>query len=135
MEFINNYLKSKNKVKKRDIRLTFCHRFPERSFFLFGRQFPVCARCTGIIIGMLLIPIFHFEIIRPTILFVLISMLPTAIDGTTQALGKRESNNPLRFFTGLLCGMGQVASIVIVGKTLAYSIIVGHLVYLPTHIF
>ena len=25
-----------------------CHQIPERSFFLDGRQLPVCARCTGL---------------------------------------------------------------------------------------
>jgi uncharacterized membrane protein len=25
-----------------------CHQIPERSFFLAGRQLPVCARCTGL---------------------------------------------------------------------------------------
>lgn len=28
-----------------------CHQRPERSFFLHGRQLPVCARCTGLYAG------------------------------------------------------------------------------------
>lgn len=30
-----------------------CHRIPERSFFLNGRQLPLCARCTGTFLGAL----------------------------------------------------------------------------------
>ena len=31
-----------------------CHRIPERSFFLAGRQLPFCARCSGTFLGVLL---------------------------------------------------------------------------------
>ena len=31
-----------------------CHQMPERSFFYKGYQFPVCARCTGLMAGYLL---------------------------------------------------------------------------------
>lgn len=30
-----------------------CHRIPERSFYLAGRQLPLCARCTGTYLGAL----------------------------------------------------------------------------------
>lgn len=29
-----------------------CHRIPERSFFIAGRQLPLCARCTGTYLGV-----------------------------------------------------------------------------------
>lgn len=28
-----------------------CHQRPDRSFFVHGRQMPVCARCTGLYVG------------------------------------------------------------------------------------
>jgi uncharacterized membrane protein len=31
-----------------------CHQIPERSFFIAGRQLPLCARCTGTFLGALL---------------------------------------------------------------------------------
>jgi len=31
-----------------------CHQIPERSFFLNGRQLPLCARCTGTFLGAML---------------------------------------------------------------------------------
>ena len=31
-----------------------CHRIPERSFFMGGRQLPLCARCTGTFLGAVL---------------------------------------------------------------------------------
>lgn len=36
-----------------------CHQRPDRSFFFRGRQFPLCARCTGVLLGYFLaIPLY-----------------------------------------------------------------------------
>lgn len=32
-----------------------CHRITERSFMIYGRQFPLCARCTGMYLGVFLV--------------------------------------------------------------------------------
>lgn len=32
-----------------------CHRLTERSFTIYGRQFPLCARCTGMYLGVFLV--------------------------------------------------------------------------------
>jgi uncharacterized membrane protein len=82
-----------------------CHRMPERSFFYKGKQFPMCSRCTGIYVGYFLV-IPYFWITSVSIFICLIAILPTIIDGLTQAYSNRESNNFLRFSTGLIAGFG-----------------------------
>jgi uncharacterized membrane protein len=76
-----------------------CHRLSERSFFISGRQFHVCARCTGIITGIpfsiALLP-FHSSVGVAFLAFALVLF----VDGFTQIMAWRKSNNILRFVTG-----------------------------------
>ncbi|GAB4093321.1 DUF2085 domain-containing protein [Flaviaesturariibacter terrae] len=97
------------------IQLVSCHRKPERSFFWKGRQFPVCARCTGIYLGYLTFPFFNFEFWYLASGWALLLMAPTIIDGLTQAYLRRESTNWLRFSTGLAAGTGLMAIVVNIG--------------------
>lgn len=90
----------------------------ERSFHYRGKQFPLCARCTGILMGYFTLPIFHFNIIRPSLLIIFFLMVPMLLDSITQAMGYRESNNALRFITGFLGGAAQAALIVWLGKSI-----------------
>lgn len=87
-----------------------CHRMPERSFFYKGHQFPVCARCTGVYLSLATIPILKYLNLSLFSLIVaaIVLIAPMAIDGTTQLLGFRESNNYLRLFTGFIGGMGTL---------------------------
>lgn len=83
-----------------------CHRLPERSFFFRGKQFPFCSRCTGIYVGFVgFFPLFFFYHIN--VLWCLLAMAPTIIDGLTQAYCNRESTNFLRFFSGIIAGFGM----------------------------
>lgn len=87
-----------------------CHCRPDRSFFWKGKQFPVCARCTGEAVGMLIcIPLFLFW--RPDIRISFALMIPMLIDGFTQKLTSYESTNFRRFITGFLFGIGLVGII------------------------
>ncbi|MGG1661123.1 DUF2085 domain-containing protein [Brevibacillus sp. NRS-1366] len=89
-----------------------CHRLPERSLHVKGKQLPLCARCTAILLGYGSLPVL-FWLSVPFPLFVgLLFQLPMLIDGLTQYAKWRESSNLLRVITGLLGGVGQ--SIVIV---------------------
>lgn len=87
-----------------------CHRKPERSLFICDYQFPVCARCTGFYISLIIYFTYtyyffvNYNIYLLT--FAIILLTPTAIDGLTQFFEYRESNNILRFITGILGGLG-----------------------------
>lgn len=82
-----------------------CHQMPERSFFYKGYQFPICARCTGLILGYFLgILIYFFNVIDLKIAILL--CIPLVIDGGSQYLKWRMSNQVLRLLTGVLCGIG-----------------------------
>ena len=87
-----------------------CHRKPERSFFIKGYQFPVCARCTGFYIALVLYFAYaYFFYVDYSLLLIFIAILllvPSFVDGFTQLGGQRESNNCLRFITGLMGGLG-----------------------------
>ena len=82
-----------------------CHQMPERSFFYKGYQFPLCARCTGLVIGYLMgILIYFLKIINWEIAILL--CIPLVIDGGSQYLKWRMSNQRHRLITGILCGKG-----------------------------
>lgn len=82
-----------------------CHCKPERSFHFHGKQFPICARCTGELIGIVaaLLCCFFF---RPPVLVSAILLIPMIIDGMVQHFTRYESNNLTRVVTGTLFGFG-----------------------------
>ncbi|MDR2967796.1 MAG: DUF2085 domain-containing protein [Methanobacteriaceae archaeon] len=100
-----------------------CHRIPNRTFKIKKYYFPVCARCTGIYIsGFIYFFIATFTPIVYSIELIILAILliiPTAIDGISQLLNKRESNNSSRFLTGLLAGLG----LAILAKAIKFIII------------
>lgn len=103
-------------MRKQTIHLSYCHRKPERSFFWKGKQFPVCARCTGIHIGYLSMPVFLFGLLTFNFWISILMMIPTYLDGTIQAIYNRESNNFIRVSTGIIAGVGSMSLISIIGK-------------------
>jgi len=75
-----------------------CHQRQERSFFIKGRQMPLCARCTGILVGLVVFPVYAAHVSWPV---AAVLMGTFAIHSGTQLLGLRASNNRLRFVTGM----------------------------------
>lgn len=80
-----------------------CHRLSSRSFFVRNRQFHVCARCTGLIAGYVISPLLLPLSDYASKIFA-VSCTALVLDGVTQLIGWRESNNRLRFFTGFTTG-------------------------------
>lgn len=86
-------------------RLLGCHQKSERSFFYKNYQFPVCARCTGVIIATFLAVILFFKkrISIKTSIFLSSIMF---IDWFFQFLNVKQSTNKRRLITGLIGGYG-----------------------------
>ena len=82
-----------------------CHCRPERSFYYRGRQFPVCARCTGELAGILAV-VFTWAVWHPGTVCSLMMLLPLVIDGMIQLCTAYESKNIRRLWTGVLFGYG-----------------------------
>lgn len=80
-----------------------CHCRADRSFYFRNKKFPLCARCTGELIGMICSP-FLFFLYHPNIIYNLLLITPLILDGFIQLLTNYESNNFKRFFTGIIFG-------------------------------
>ena len=87
----------------------FCHGIAERSLSVFGEAMPICARCfgiyAGVLIGVIAFASWPYLRERTARWMMLFATMPILIDGGTQALGLRLSNNPLRVTTGILAAV------------------------------
>ena len=91
-----------------------CHGDPSRSPWVFGRPFPLCWRCSAFYLSMLIstvlspfLMIEHAPEALPMAVIFIMMMAPLVMDGMTQYLGKRQSNDLLRALTGSLAGSGS----------------------------
>lgn len=102
----------------------FCHQLFERSMCMssdfeigncdissrFVHQFPVCSRDMSFYLAMLFGGIAYVLLGKrdekeiPSLVILMLSAIPLAIDGTTQLFGFRESTNFLRIVTGGIAG-------------------------------
>ncbi len=107
-----------------------CHQMSSRSFFINGNQMPFCSRDIGVfsgfVVGSVLVsllgylPILYESLFhpfpervrkillkRPRIWAAVMGLLflsPLVLDGTIQLLTSYESNNTMRFITGIFAG-------------------------------
>lgn len=89
-----------------------CHQKAERSFFISKYQFPICARCTGLLLGYLLGFLIFIFIGQISFILSLIFILIMFFDWFLQYQGVKSSNNLRRLFTGSLCGIGVIGVLV-----------------------
>jgi uncharacterized membrane protein len=86
-----------------------CHRKPERCIRIGTWRLPICARCTGIVLGLtpgLFLPVLSHAAAA-------LCLIPALIDGTGQLAGRWRSTNAMRLCTGLLAGLGLGCLLVI----------------------
>jgi uncharacterized membrane protein len=95
-----------------------CHQLPERSFYVAGHAFAVCARCTGIYVG-LASGVLLFPLVRsmrrtdaPARVWLLLAAAPTALDFSLGFFGIWSNTHLSRFITALL--LGAVAAMFVV---------------------
>lgn len=97
-----------------------CHQNPERSFFIWGKQFAVCARCTGLyfgfLTGSLIFLIFKDfkNLVPPRRYLFFIALIPITIDLSLTVLKIWQNTFLTRFVTGAILG-STVALFVIPG--------------------
>lgn len=103
-----------------------CHQLPGRSFSYKGYQFPLCARCTGVVLGEMFSIIAIFCTIRLDLICSFALVVPLAVDGGLQHIEICESNNIRRILTGVLAGFGL---------TYIYYYIIVSLIFAVAHLF
>lgn len=85
-----------------------CHQRADRSFFIKGWQFPVCARCTGVIIGQAAGTAVCLRKKIPLYISAICCEI-TMLDWSLQQAEIKQSTNFRRLVTGILGGFGSTA--------------------------
>lgn len=87
-----------------------CHQIPERSYFIDGHQFAVCARCTGVYGGftlmLLLYPLISSlkNTVTPPRSWLILSTVPLVVDVSVNFFGVWQNTHTSRLLTGALLG-------------------------------
>ncbi len=84
----------------------YCHQLSDRSYFLNGNQLPFCARdvgvFAGVVSGAIVSLMFAFDLRWR---WLVVALLPIAIDGGIQSITGYDSTNGVRLITGAIAGM------------------------------
>lgn len=77
-----------------------CHQLKDRSFHITFRHLNLCARCSGILVGVFIMLFFSGLDINQN--YFLLGIIPLAVDGFYQYFSSYKSTNNRRFVTGFL---------------------------------
>jgi uncharacterized membrane protein len=77
-----------------------------------ARQLHVCARCTGLLVGVVVSPLLVLWNAQSALPAFLMALAILTADGMTQLRGWRSSTNALRFSSGLATGLLFVPALV-----------------------
>jgi uncharacterized membrane protein len=114
---------------------------------LDGKTYYVCARCSGLYLGILLgfpfsfimllyFPIFYSLGDLGTTLVAIFISLPAILDWTTQRLAMRESQNGIRFWTALPTGFALSWYLISpVSFLVKIPVLIGVLIFLAVFFF
>lgn len=89
-----------------------CHQMESRSFEIKGWQFPVCSRCTGVLLGQIIGVVIYISGLRIPIYLDCIFLFLMFMDWFLQYRKIRESTNLRRLITGTLAGIAQVCIVI-----------------------
>ena len=101
-----------------------CHQMAERSFFIKGYQFPICARCTGVFLGEVLTIIALIMGLRMSYVFAVILLCVMGLDWGMQYIHILQSTNIRRLITGMCGG---------IGLTYFYYLILDYMIKIVVH--
>ena len=94
-----------------------CHQRADRSFSFKGYQFPVCARCTGVLIGYALAIPCYISLGTSIVLCVMLAGI-MFVDWLLQYKKVLESTNTRRLVTGICGGYGVLTAQLLFFKTM-----------------
>lgn len=85
-----------------------CNQLPTRCLFIYTSPMAICSRCFFLYLAMFITGLVLIKYGNKHVHWKigLILMIPCIIDGSSQYLGFRLSNNTLRSITGALAGLG-----------------------------
>lgn len=99
-----------------------CHQRADRSFFYKDYQFPMCARCTGVMVGYLIaIPVYFIYTLNISTYIVFCAVM--FVDWYIQYLKIQESTNIRRLATGIIGGFGLMSLELIILEFVIFKII------------